>query len=58
MTCMDWLKEVVDDLCISPGLYFHFTVLTKLTCQKSPHGSPPHATVGDKKFQETSLAML
>lgn len=58
MTYMDWLKEVVDDLCISSALYFHFAVLIKLTCQKSPHDSPPRATVGDNKFQETSLAML
>lgn len=28
-------------------LYFYFTILIELTCQKCPWGSPPFATLGD-----------
>lgn len=39
-------------------LYFCFTILTELTCQKCPCGSPPYATLGDNICQETSVDVL
>lgn len=37
------VENVEEDLCVPtpPALYFHFTVLVKLTCQKCPRGLHP-----------------
>lgn len=39
-------------------LYFYFTILIELTCQKCLCGSPPYATWGDNICQETSVDVL